>query len=159
MHGVANTAVDAIAHATGVYFPRRAHSARIAIKQLRYAGEIALRTGFGEMRAAISALKRGQEILGDLHDRQVLADNLDSFTKAQGIDKDHIELTRKVLEGEVLALHGDYLCRREKLRDACAEIQRAVTHDSHVRSTVGIGAAVLSGLVYARLAARVPHLT
>ena len=149
-----HTAVDAIAHATGVYFPRRAHHARIAIKQLRYAGEIALRTGFGEMRSAISALKRGQEVLGDLHDKQVLADNLGSYAKGEGIDKDHIELTRKVLEGEMLALHADYLCRREKLREACAEIEQAVSHGSHVRSTVGVRAALVSGVVYARLAAR-----
>jgi CHAD domain-containing protein len=146
------TAFDAIAHATGVYFPRRAHTARIAIKQLRYAAEIALRTGFGEMRSTISVLKRGQEVLGDLHDKQVLADNLRSYTKREGIDKDHLELTRKVLEGEVLALHADYLCRREKLRDACADVERVALHHSHMRSTIGVSAAVVSGLVYARVA-------
>src|SRR6476620_9185447 len=43
------TAVDTMAHATGVYFPRRAPHTRIALKQLRYAAEIALRTGFSEM--------------------------------------------------------------------------------------------------------------
>jgi CHAD domain-containing protein len=144
------TAVDAIAHATGVYFPRRAHHARIAIKQLRYAGEIALRTGFDEMKSAIGALKRAQEVLGDLHDSQVLADHLTSYTKRQGIEKDHVELTRKVLEGEVLNLHGDYLCRRERLREACVEIERAALHSFHLRSTVGVGAAVVSGLVCAR---------
>jgi hypothetical protein len=52
-----------------------------------------------------------------------------------------------------LALHADYLCRRERLRDACAEIEQAASHESSMRSTVGIGAAVLSGLVYARVAA------
>lgn len=147
-----HTALDAIAHATGVYFPRRAHNARIAIKQLRYAGEIALRAGFGDMQSAISALKRGQEILGDLHDKQVLADKMKSYAKTEGVGKDHVDATRKVLEGEVLALHTDYLCRRDKLRDACADIGWAVSHESHVRSTIGVGAAVLSGLVYARLA-------
>lgn len=148
-----HTALDAIAHATGVYFPQRAHNARIAIKQLRYAGEIALRAGFGDMESAISALKRGQEILGELHDKQVLADKLKSYAKTDGVDKSHVDVTRKVLEGEVLALHTDYLCRRGKLRDACADIERAVSHESHVRSTIGVGAALLSGLVYARLAA------
>ena len=54
------------------------------------------------MRAAVGALKRGQEILGELHDKQVLADKLGAYAKRQGIDKDHVELTRKVLEGEVL---------------------------------------------------------
>jgi CHAD domain-containing protein len=145
-----HTAVDAIGHATGVYFPRRAHQARIAIKQLRYAGEIALRIGLGEMRSAIGTLKRGQEILGDMHDKQVLADRLASYSKRQGVDKDHVALTRKVLEGEVLALHADYLCRRERLRGACTEIERAALQSTHLRSTVGISAAVVSGLVCAR---------
>jgi CHAD domain-containing protein len=144
------TAIEAIAHATGVYFPRRTHNARIAIKQLRYAGEIGLRIGLSDMRSGIGPLKRGQEILGDLHDKQVLADHLASYVKHQGVDKDHVTLTRKVLEGEVLALHTDYLCRRERLRDACAEIERAALHRVHLRSTLGVTAAVASGLICTR---------
>ena len=143
------TATEAIAHATGVYFPRRAHRARIAIKQLRYAGEIGLRTGFGEMKSAVSALKRGQEVLGNLHDKQVLADKLQSYRNHDGVQEGHVELTRKVLEGEMHYLHADYLCRRQRLRDACAEIARIASQASNVRSTLGIGAAVVSGLVCA----------
>jgi len=144
------TAIEAIAHATGVYFPRRAHYARIAIKQLRYAGEIGLRIGLSEMGSAIGPLKRGQEILGDLHDRQVLADHLASYAKRQGVDNDHVTLTRKVLEGEVLALHTDYLGRREPLRGACAEIERVALQNVHLRSTLGLSAALVSGLMCAR---------
>jgi CHAD domain-containing protein len=43
----ADGAREAIVHATGVYFPKRAHRARIAIKKLRYAAEIAAATVSG----------------------------------------------------------------------------------------------------------------
>ena len=48
----AGATVDAIDHATGVYFPNRAHAARIAIKKMRYAMEIAHDAG-GNRHAAI----------------------------------------------------------------------------------------------------------
>jgi CHAD domain-containing protein len=152
-----HTAAESISHATGVYFPKRSHGARIALKQLRYAAEIALRTGFDDMRESVSVLKKSQEILGDLHDKQVLADELRSYSKDKGVDAEHIKVSCQVLEGDVQQLHADYLCRREALCDACVQIERAATRTSHSRSAVGIGAAalVVSGLVWNRARAAV----
>jgi CHAD domain-containing protein len=152
-----HTAAEAIFHATGVYFPKRSHGARIALKQLRYAAEIALRTGFDDMRESVSVLKKSQEILGDLHDKQVLADELRSYSKDKSVDAEHIKVSCQVLEGDVQQLHADYLCRREALCDACLQIERAATRTSHSRSAVGIGAAalVVSGLVWNRARAAV----
>jgi CHAD domain-containing protein len=145
------TAAVAIEHATGVYFPRRAHRARIAIKQLRYAGEIALRTGFAEAQSSVGVLKRSQQILGDLHDRHVLAASLKSYEKREDVDREHLKLTRQVLEGEVINLHADYLSRRQALRDACADMHAVATRSSDAITRVGIGAAVaVSGLLCAR---------
>ena len=145
------TAADAITHATGVYFPKRTHRARIVIKQLRYAGEIAVRTGFAEMEDAIALLKRSQQVLGDLHDRQVLADSLKSYAKHKDVDSDHVKLTRQVLEGEVMNLHADYLSRRDGLLNACAGMHNVASRSSDGVMRVGIGAAVaVSGLVFAR---------
>lgn len=62
----------AIEHATGVYFPHRAHNARIAIKKMRYAMEIADETSSTDRRPAIRELKKAQDLLGELHDRQEL---------------------------------------------------------------------------------------
>lgn len=147
-----HSANDAIEHATGVYFPKRSHRARIAIKQLRYAGEIALCTGFAEMHSALSALKRSQQILGDLHDRQVLADSLKLYAKEQAVDADHVKLTRQVLEGEVQHLHSEYLSRREALSSACADMHHVATHSSGGMTRLGIGAAVaMSSLLCARV--------
>jgi CHAD domain-containing protein len=156
-----HSAADAIEHATGVYFPKRSHQARIAIKQLRYAGEIALRTGFAEMQSALGALKRSQQILGDLHDRHVLADCLKSYAKHRDVDADHVKLTRQVLEGEVHNLHAEYLSRRDAVRNACAEMHHVVSRSNDSIARVGIGAAVaVSSLVCARAlaAARAPRL-
>ncbi len=145
------TATDAIAHATGVYFPKRTHRARIAIKQLRYAGEIALRTGFEQLDPAVGVLKRSQQVLGDLHDRHVLGDSLKSYTKHEDVDADHVKLTRQVLEGDVLSLHADYLSRRDGLLEACASVQEVASRSSDAMTRIGIGAAVaVSSLFVAR---------
>jgi CHAD domain-containing protein len=149
------TAVEAIAHATGVYFPKRTHGARIAIKQLRYAAEIALRTGFLEVESSVAPLKRCQQVLGDLHDRQVLADNLARYTKSHGVENEHVTVTHQVLEGEVSSLHAAYLARRESLRAACSHIVDAV-RASHFRSNVGVATTLaLTGLVGAKALAAV----
>jgi CHAD domain-containing protein len=66
---------DAIATAGAVYLPERLHDVRIASKKLRYAVELD-----SEMKGVASpdlpALKRAQEILGQMHDRQVLLDRV-----------------------------------------------------------------------------------
>jgi CHAD domain-containing protein len=72
LHERAHRAAEAIDHATGVYFPRRAHAARIAVKKLRYAMEIANQTRVADRSDAIRTLKKAQEVLGDRHDRQDL---------------------------------------------------------------------------------------
>jgi CHAD domain-containing protein len=149
----AHGAVDAIGHATGIYFPRRTHGARIAIKQLRYAAEIAQATRLAEMQAAVRTLRKAQEILGDLHDRQALADSLARYGKDEGVDPEHVQLARQVLEGEVMQLHGQYLARRAGLRGACAEVERNASRAWRPGPAVAVGAALaVSGLLYGRRA-------
>ena len=117
----AHNAVNAMSHATGVYFPKRTHGARIAIKQLRYAAEIAEATGLSDIRAAIRTLKKGQEILGDLHDRQALADTLQDYAKHDGVDPDR-RVERQALEGHLITTARADLARRASLREACSEV-------------------------------------
>lgn len=147
------TAVEAITHATGIYFPRRAHGARIAIKQLRYAAEMAQATGLLELQDAVRTLRKGQEILGDLHDRQTLADSLQGYGKDDGVEREHRELARQVLEGEVLQLHADYIARRSALRQACVSLDRTASSHWPSASAISIGAALaISGLALRRRA-------
>jgi CHAD domain len=125
-----------------VYFPNRAHRARIGVKQLRYAAEIGQATGVSDLRRAIKSLRKGQEILGDLHDRQSLSDTLSTYVDRDHVDPDHIALTSQVLEGEILDLHARYLARRADLREICEEIQK-ISFGSRTRPALAVGAALL----------------
>jgi len=116
----AKAAADAMAHATGVYFPARLHAARIAIKKLRYTMEIVDSVGAADRRGAIQELKKAQDVLGDIHDRQELMDHLLN-TAPQGEPEPHgeIALLHQVIEAEIHELHSRYLARRESLLAIC----------------------------------------
>lgn len=145
----ARTADERISHATGVYFPNRAHNARIAIKKLRYAAEISLEIGGSELRKPIKALRKGQEVLGALHDRKVLAETLARYSDRDHVDPDHIALTEQVLDGEVGDLHARYLTRRSGLKDACEDIERLAGRSSIAAPALAVGGGLLvAGLGY-----------
>jgi CHAD domain-containing protein len=141
----------AIEHATGVYFPRRVHGARIAIKKMRYAMEIAHETGGANRSAAIRELKKAQDLLGDLHDRQELVDNL---VEACPADKpeiaEKVSLLKQVIEAENHNLHTRYLARRSAILDICRE-ERQQLHKLPGRSLVAAGALAISSGIYAKL--------
>jgi CHAD domain-containing protein len=120
---------EAIVHATGVYFPKRAHKARIAIKKFRYATEIAAAAGLWNAREIIRELKKGQELLGRVHDRQELLDRLPANAAAypEGTDHEQVELVAQVVEAEAHDLHTRYLARRQGLLDAARAAERAVS--------------------------------
>ena len=129
--GIADRAAAAraaIVHATGVYFPRRAHHARIAIKKFRYATEIAAATGLWNAREIIRELKKGQDLLGRVHDRQDLLDSLPDTDDAYpaGSDRGQLELVAQVVDAEAHDLHGRYLTHRQGLLDAAQAAERAV---------------------------------
>jgi CHAD domain-containing protein len=145
----ARTAAERITHATGVYFPNRSHSARIAIKKLRYAAEISQATGASDLKRAIKTLHKGQEVLGEMHDRESLANTLARYIDREQISGEHIALTSQVLEGAVLDLHASYLERRGDLREACSEIERTALRGSKARPAIAVGGGLLvAGLAY-----------
>lgn len=139
---------DAINHATGVYFPNRVHGARIAIKRLRYVAEIAHATGLAELTHALKALRKGQELLGDLHDRQVLIQTLAAWTDRDDKPLPHITLTIQVLESEVAESHSAYLERRGRLHEASTEIERAASSTGLPARAMALGAVAASGMLY-----------
>jgi CHAD domain-containing protein len=75
---------EAVTHATGVYFPNRSHHARIAIKQLRYALDLAKETRTWKSPHGTRALKQAQSALGEAHDREVLIGQLDQLSPSSG---------------------------------------------------------------------------
>ena len=62
----------AIARAGALYAPQPLHDVRIALKKLRYAAELSLETGRPRSAADVGALKAAQDLLGRLHDCEVL---------------------------------------------------------------------------------------
>ena len=104
---------DAVIHATGVYFPNRAHEARIAIKKLRYSAEIATQIGYGVADSLIRDLKKTADVLGDQHDRQALVDQLVSEDGTEdSAHQEQLRQVQQVLEAEIKGLHARYLERR-----------------------------------------------
>jgi CHAD domain-containing protein len=147
----AREARSAIAHATGVYFPNRAHKARIALKKFRYAVEIADETAVWTAHDGIRELKKAQDVLGDLHDRQVLIDHLTAALDSGSlpIEAGQVHLIVQVVEADVHDLHAKYLARRSRLAEICARGEAAA--DSNLRRTVPVvaGAVAASSVLYA----------
>jgi CHAD domain-containing protein len=142
---------DAIDHATGVYFPARVHAARIAIKKMRYAMEIAHAIGQADRSAAIRELKKAQDLLGDLHDRQDLADNLTESCPADGSDiAGQVSLVKQVIDAECHDLHGRYLARRAALQEIC-RYERRHQRATHTGPLIAAGALAITSGIYARL--------
>jgi CHAD domain-containing protein len=122
----ANTALESIHHGTGVYFPNRLHTTRIALKKLRYTAELGEWSGVGSLRKTIRELKQAQDILGDLHDRQVLINELpDAAARHPEIDPGHIRAAMQTLEAECRLLHDQYVAHRDRLVSLCEQTRSA----------------------------------
>jgi CHAD domain-containing protein len=160
-HLVAERAADAseaIVHATGVYFPNRAHAARIDLKKFRYAAEIAVATGLLADAERLRTLKKSQDLLGDLHDRQTLIDELrDIAEDDSSIDATQLALVRHVLEAEIAELHTRFLARRTEVRATCDGIGSDLQSPNLVVRGAAIAAVALASGLEARRRLRSRH--
>jgi CHAD domain-containing protein len=109
----------AIENAAGIYLPDRLHAVRIAVKKLRYSMEIVRELSGSRAVARILALKRAQDLLGRMHDLEVLiartravqgAPSAPSLRLSAELD----QLVRR-LETECRQLHGQYIALRPSL--------------------------------------------
>jgi CHAD domain-containing protein len=119
----------AIDNAAGIYLPDRLHDVRIAVKKLRYAMELARELSGSRAHAAIRSLKEAQDLLGRMHDLEILI----ARTRAvQGspigtnlrLSGDLDRLVRR-LETECRQLHGHYMALRHKLLAICDRVETA----------------------------------
>ncbi len=117
---------DAIAHASGVYMPNRLHAARVAVKHLRYAMEASQATDARDRARALRELRKAQEILGDLHDRETLVGAMEALHLSQhrGEMTDQVPVVIGVVRADCRELHERYLARRAAVLQICQDAGR-----------------------------------
>lgn len=114
---------SAIERAGGLYLADRLHAIRVATKKLRYALEIERELKRSRSTARILQLKRLQDVLGDMHDFEILIDRTRRLqADVAGSDRRlATELDRLVrtLEEECRQLHAVYMRRRASIIKLC----------------------------------------
>jgi len=125
----AATLSKALDAAGAMYLPERLHDVRIALKKLRYAVEIAGDAAGVRSLAEVKALKREQDVLGRLHDLQVLIDRVRQLQPA--LAAPDVTLWRKIdaliaaLEDECRRLHAKFVHQQAPIRAICERAVRA----------------------------------
>ncbi len=113
----------AIGYAGSVYLPDRLHAVRKSLKKLRYAVELAGQASGARASADIRGLSRGQELLGRLHDRQVVIDRIRqvqaTFVPSDRHLVQQLDAVLAGLEDDCRRLHGRYVRSRKALLSVC----------------------------------------
>ena len=110
--------------AGAVYVAERLHLVRIALKKLRYALELKADMAGGRAETPpLRVLRRGQELLGRLHDLQVLIDRVRQM-QASSSSPDltawrDLDLIVTTLENDSRRLHARYMRQRSALETLC----------------------------------------
>ena len=113
---------QAIDNAAGLYLPDRLHEVRIAVKKLRYALEVSRELSGSRATARIRTLKQAQDLLGHMHDHEVLIARVRGVQGSRApnlrLSADLDKLVRR-LENECRQIHGQYMMLRKKLLAIC----------------------------------------
>jgi len=124
----ADTLVHALDAAGSIYLQERLHGVRIALKKFRYALEISGEASGLKLASDIRTLKRARDILGRLHDRQVLIDRVRQIQPA--VVPPDLAAWRKLdalvasLEDDCRRLHAKFLQRAGGVRAICERVTR-----------------------------------
>jgi CHAD domain-containing protein len=113
----------AMKNAAGIYLPDRLHQVRIAVKKLRYALEIAHDLSGSRATARINKLKRVQDLLGRMHDLEMLIARTRAIQGSASVPNlklsADLDLLVRRLENECRRLHVRYMNERKALRGIC----------------------------------------
>jgi CHAD domain-containing protein len=123
VHRGAERLTIAMENAAGLYLPDRLHAVRIAVKKLRYTLELEQSVGGSRATARIRTLKTAQDLLGRMHDLEVLIARTRTIQSSPGastlkVSSDLDRLVRR-LETECRQLHGHYMASRRELMSLC----------------------------------------
>jgi CHAD domain-containing protein len=117
---------SAIESAGSMYLPDRLHDVRIAVKKLRYALELGRSAGHSRASTRLRTLKAVQDLLGRMHDLEVLIARVRAVQGAPAaptlsLSADLDRLVRR-LETECRQLHGYYMSLRKALLTVCRHV-------------------------------------
>jgi CHAD domain-containing protein len=114
---------SAMDNAAGIYLPDRLHEVRIAIKKLRYQMEIARELSRSRATARIQTLKKAQDLLGRMHDLEILIARTRAVQGAPAAPtlrlSADLDVLVRSLETECRQLHGHYMSSRHSLLAIC----------------------------------------
>jgi CHAD domain-containing protein len=109
--------------AGGLYLADRLHEVRVAAKKLRYALEIDRELRRSRGTARITQLKRLQDLLGRMHDFEVLIERTRALqAEHAGSDRDltsELDTLIRTLEAECRNDHASYMRRRPAIMKLC----------------------------------------
>jgi CHAD domain-containing protein len=115
-----------------MYDPERLHDVRIAAKKLRYGLELASDSGVAAAAPLLRSIKKSQELLGRLHDLQVLQSHVSAVQAGPAADRPGmhaaLETVARSIEDACRHLHGRYLASAAALREVCDLVQAKVAH-------------------------------
>jgi CHAD domain-containing protein len=118
----------ALADAGSLYLPERLHVVRIALKKLRYALEVGAETAGLNNKGELRSLKRGQDILGRLHDMQVLLDRVRRLQVSLGpgdaVFSRRLDTLMAALEDDCRRLHARFMHQRTPVVEVCDRAAR-----------------------------------
>jgi CHAD domain-containing protein len=110
---------EAIADAGAVYLPDRLHTVRIAVKKLRYAVELSAEAAGQAADSDLRLLKRAQELLGRMHDIQILIEQVRQTQAALAPPSvaiwRELDVLASSLEDDCRRLHARYMRLRDTL--------------------------------------------
>lgn len=112
------TRLDDVVRAVGVvYAPGPLHEVRIALKKFRYALEIAADLGRFRLDGSLKRLKALQDLLGTLHDLQVLTSRVRDCEAGSrtAATRRQLRALADELDEQIRQLHSRYLDQRETL--------------------------------------------
>jgi len=121
---------DAVLQAGQMYDPERLHAVRIAAKKLRYGLELAADSEVKPAAPMVRRIKRVQDLLGRLHDLQVLEEHITLVQSSPAASRPgmHERLGRVAghVEAECRHLHAQYVMMTPAIQDVVEKVGTTV---------------------------------
>jgi len=112
--------------AGSLYLPDRLHAVRLGVKKLRYALELSAEIDGAGRDPDLRTLKRAQDLLGRMHDLQMLIDRVREVQASVAASDlgtwRHLDSVIGMLENSCRRLHGRYVRERAALEALCERL-------------------------------------